>query len=420
MGSHYLLADPLLERLDCIEIEEEMINLAKKGFYPHNHRSFDDPRMFLHVGDARTFFHTSALSYDLIVSVPSNPWVSGVSSLFSLEFYHHIKRYLKPGGQLVQWLQLYEFNNELMLHIIRALDESFKYVSVYKTPDEPDVIIIASDEPVLQKHIERFKTDSVLVKEFETIQHPWYFFGEQNFLFTASGIKPVLKMVEANSEYIPVVDNKAELARFVNTYVGFMSAFDSCQVCWPLLLDSADYAPRRAFIDSLMPTLPKNSYLEKHLLFSLRNRGRYFDWESFWADYRLWSVKAPFSEARDRSALYTELMSVVLEGDLPVSIALEARFMDLAMRKKYREAADLIPLIDEFLELRGADEFFLRHLFIVGILGGERDYMRRIFLKVYMPNSFFDRAEKYLMKTVAGVPDKVRKSVLQDRAIKEN
>jgi SAM-dependent methyltransferase len=420
MGSHYLLADPLLERLDCIEIEEEMVKLAKKGFYPYNHRSFDDPRMFLHIGDARTFFHTQNLSYDLIVSVPSNPWVSGVASLFSLEFYHHVKRYLKPGGQLVQWLQLYEFNNELMLHIIRALDESFKYVSIYHAPEEPDVIMIASDEPVFQQYIDRFRTDSVLMKEFETIRRPWYFFSEKNFLFTANSIKPVLKMVEANSEYIPLVDNKAEAARFVNTYVGFMTAFDSCQICWPSLLDSADYAPRKSFIDSLEPHLPRNLYLENHLLLSLRNRGENFDWENFWTDYRNWSVKAPFSEARDSIPLYEELMAVVLTGDLPVSIALEAKFMDLAMRKKYKEAANLIPLIDEYLELRGADEFFLRHLFIVGMLGDKKDYMRNMFLKIYMPNTFFDRAEKYLMKSIAGVPDKVRKAVLQEKAVIEN
>ena len=420
MGSHYLLSDPLLQRLDCVEIEEEMVNLAKKGFYPYNSRSFDDPRMFLHIGDARTFFHTQNRSYDVIVSVPSNPWVSGVASLFSLEFYRHIKRYMNPGAQLVQWLQLYEFNNELLFHIMRALDESFKYVSVYRVPEEPDIIMIASDEPVIQKYIERFDKDAELIYEFDVIQRPWYFFGEQNFLFNAASIRPLLKMVSANSEYIPVVDNKAEQARFVNTYVGFISAFDSCQICWPAFLDSADYAPRKAFMDSLMPNLPRNRYLEKHLTLSLRNKRKNFDWERFWADYRKWSIDAPFSEARDEIPLYQDLMDIVLEGDLPVSIALEAKFMDLAMHKKYNEAAEMIPLIDEYLELRGADEFFLRHLFIVGMLGDKRDYMRSSFLKFYLPNSYFDRAEKHLMKHVAGVPDRVRKTVLQDKAIKEN
>jgi hypothetical protein len=37
-----------------------------------------------------------------------------------------------------------------------------------------------------------------------------------------------------------------------------------------------------------------------------------------------------------------------------------------------------------------------------------------------MPNMFFDRAERYLMKTVAGVPDRVRKTVLQERTVIEN
>ncbi len=417
MGSHYLLADPLLKRLDCIEIEEEMVKLAKKGFYPYNNRSFDDPRMFLHIGDARTFFHTQNLSYDLIVSVPSNPWVSGVASLFSLEFYHHIKRYLNPGGQLVQWLQLYEFNNELLLHIIKALDESFKYVSVYRAPEEPDVVIVASDEPVFQKHIDRFRTDPVLVKEFETIRLPWYFFGEQNFLFNAASIRPVLKMVDANSEYIPVVDNKAEQARFVNTYVGFISAFDSCLVCWPAFLDPADYAPRKAFLDSLLFSLPRNSYLENHLLLSLENRDENFNWAAFWVDYRNWSAKAPFSAARDSIPLYALLKAELLAGKLPVPIAVELEFMDLAMHGRYREAAKLIPLISEFFDLKEADETLLRNIFIIGMLGGERDYMRRLFLEIYMPNKYFDKSERYLMKSVAGVPDRVRKAVLQDKAI---
>jgi spermidine synthase len=420
MGSHYLLADPLLERLDCIEIEEEMVKLAKKGFYPYNHRSFDDPRMFLHIGDARTFFHTQNRSYDLIVSVPSNPWVSGVASLFSLEFYHHIKRYLNPGGQLVQWLQLYEFNNELLFHIIKALDESFKHVSVYRAPEEPDVVIIASDEPVFQKHIDRFRTDPVLTEEFKAIHLPWYFFGEQNFLFNVASIRPVLEMVDANSEYIPVVDNKAEQARFVNTYVGFISAFDSCQICWPSLLDSADYAPRRAFMDSLASQLPRDLYLENHLLLSLKNRDEKFSWASFWTDYRTWSIKAPFSEARDSIPLYAELKAMLLDGELPVPIAVETRFMDLLMHKEYKEAAKLIPLISENYDLEKSDEFLLRYIFLAGMLGGERDYIRNIFLKLYMRNRYFDRAEKYLMKSVAGVPDRVRKVVLQDRAIMEN
>jgi spermidine synthase len=40
------------------------------------------------------------------VSEPSNPWVSGVATLFSDEFYGRITHYLAPGGYFVQWMQV--------------------------------------------------------------------------------------------------------------------------------------------------------------------------------------------------------------------------------------------------------------------------------------------------------------------------
>ncbi|MBR6454310.1 MAG: fused MFS/spermidine synthase, partial [Fibrobacter sp.] len=104
MGAHYLLADPLLRDFDCVEIEEEMMNLAR-GFYPWNARGYDDPRIHIFIDDAQTFFLTNRRKYDLMISVPSNPWVSGVASLFSHEFYAKMRRYMKPGGLWVQWIQ---------------------------------------------------------------------------------------------------------------------------------------------------------------------------------------------------------------------------------------------------------------------------------------------------------------------------
>ena len=55
----------------------------------------------IHIEDAKTFFAARGQRYDLIVSEPSNPWVSGVSTLFSEEFYAQVRRYLdgrRPAG----------------------------------------------------------------------------------------------------------------------------------------------------------------------------------------------------------------------------------------------------------------------------------------------------------------------------------
>ena len=41
-------------------------------------------------GVPRTFFATHRVPYDIIVSEPSTPWVSGVASLYTEEFYRHV------------------------------------------------------------------------------------------------------------------------------------------------------------------------------------------------------------------------------------------------------------------------------------------------------------------------------------------
>ena len=94
LTTHTLLTSPLVKRLDSIEIEPLMVEAARKGFGPRIGNVFEDPRSHIVYEDAKTFFASTREPYDLIVSEPSNPWVSGVATLFSDEFYGRIARYL--------------------------------------------------------------------------------------------------------------------------------------------------------------------------------------------------------------------------------------------------------------------------------------------------------------------------------------
>ena len=93
---HTLLQDLRLERVETVEIEAAMAE-ASRGFAPSNNAAFADPRGAIVIDDAKTFFSTRKRAYDIIISEPSNPWVSGVSSLFTREFYHRIRPHLNPG-----------------------------------------------------------------------------------------------------------------------------------------------------------------------------------------------------------------------------------------------------------------------------------------------------------------------------------
>src|SRR5262249_4404202 len=85
----------------------------------------------------------SGRKFDLIVSEPSNPWVSGVSSLFTTEFYARVKQSLAPHGVLAQWLHLYEIDDGLVLGVIGALSHEFPEFSIYQLSGR-DILIVAS------------------------------------------------------------------------------------------------------------------------------------------------------------------------------------------------------------------------------------------------------------------------------------
>ncbi len=145
MGSgittHTLLLSPAPLRIDTIEIEPRMVEAARL-FSPRNSRAFKDPRSRIHFDDAKAFFATSQRRYDLIVSEPSNLWVSGVASLFSLEFYRRVREHLTDNGLLAQWLHLYEVDLELVLSILKALAKEFQAFDIY-TINSGDLIIVA-------------------------------------------------------------------------------------------------------------------------------------------------------------------------------------------------------------------------------------------------------------------------------------
>ncbi|HWI14378.1 MAG TPA: fused MFS/spermidine synthase, partial [Burkholderiales bacterium] len=127
--------------LETIEIEPAMVAGAR-SFFPRVIRPYRDNRSTVHFEDAKSYFARQRRQYDVIVSEPSNPWVNGVASLFTTEFYRDTKRYLAPGGVFVQWLQLYEFDDRLVGSVLAAIGDNFSDYEVYEANDG-DIVIVA-------------------------------------------------------------------------------------------------------------------------------------------------------------------------------------------------------------------------------------------------------------------------------------
>jgi hypothetical protein len=130
--------------VDTVEIEPAMVAGAR-SFIPRVIRPYRDPRSNIVIEDAKSFFARHGKRYDVIISEPSNPWVNGVANLFTTEWYRNVRRYLAPGGLLVQWLQTYEFNDRLLGSMLAALGENFADYEIYEM-NGVDLIVVAVAE----------------------------------------------------------------------------------------------------------------------------------------------------------------------------------------------------------------------------------------------------------------------------------
>jgi predicted membrane-bound spermidine synthase len=215
LTTHTLLQSLALERVETVEIESAMTEAAR-GFAPRNAAAFADPRSAILIDDAKTFFSTRNRRYDIVISEPSNPWVSGVSSLFTREFYRRIRGHLNPGGLLVQWFQLYEMDASLLASVMRALGEMFPHYAVF-APSDHDLLIVASGSPVPLPASARVFEQPGLAKELFTVHVLTAGDLDARYLGDRATLEPLFASygMPANSDYFPVLDLNAARYRFM-------------------------------------------------------------------------------------------------------------------------------------------------------------------------------------------------------------
>jgi spermidine synthase len=217
LTTHALLASKQLKRLDSIEIEPRMVEAARQGFGPRIHDVFEDPRSHIIYEDAKTFFAASREPYDLIVSEPSNPWMSGVATLFSDEFYGRIVQHLQPDGYFVQWVQIYETDIGVVASIVKALSHHFGKYAIYNLNDS-DILIVATraaalpapTEQVFQWPRMRAELDRIGVRSLSDLQ--LRLIGDDRTIGPMFNALPV----PANSDFFPFVDLNAPRLRFMS------------------------------------------------------------------------------------------------------------------------------------------------------------------------------------------------------------
>ncbi len=137
-----------LRKMDVLEIEPAVVE-ASHYFDAHNYRPLEDPRVRSITNDARNHLVRNPRRYDVIINEPSNPWITGVSNLFTLEFLQLGRARLRTGGLFVQWVQTYGMGKDDLRSLIRTFCEVYPYAVAVTTLEDADLLLVGSEGPLV-------------------------------------------------------------------------------------------------------------------------------------------------------------------------------------------------------------------------------------------------------------------------------
>jgi SAM-dependent methyltransferase len=248
-----LLAGPF-QRVDVVELEEAVIDAARimhanfdKPFPLDDervHPTFDDARAQLLLAPAGT--------YDAVVSQPSHPWLAGSSALYTEEFFREVQHSLRPGGVLVQWVNLFRMDIPSLRSVVATLLAVFDHVHCYVAEDS-SFIMVAGDAPLAfgQTTIDRLDANRPLQDTLSAVE-----------LGTLVELVSVVELDTAGSRRFadgaPVIHDDRPTLEFALARLEFYSELDE------LALDQALVGIpwlSRSSIDALPRTLLPDAFL---------------------------------------------------------------------------------------------------------------------------------------------------------------
>ncbi len=121
-----------IERMDILEISKEVVE-ASRFFRPWNGNVLEDARTHLIIQDGRAHLQLTDRTYDVIISEPSNPWMAGLATLFTREFFALARDKLTSDGILVQWLHAYSIDWPTFSLVGRTFAEVFPHSALVVT-----------------------------------------------------------------------------------------------------------------------------------------------------------------------------------------------------------------------------------------------------------------------------------------------
>ena len=123
---------PTVKRMVICELEPLIPRVVSNYFREVNYDVATNPKVQIVYDDARHYVLTTREKFDVITSDPIHPWVRGAATLYTKEYFEHVKAHLNPGGVVTQWVPLYESTEDAVRSEIATFLQVFPNGTIWR------------------------------------------------------------------------------------------------------------------------------------------------------------------------------------------------------------------------------------------------------------------------------------------------
>ena len=121
---------PTVERIRLVELSPDMVK-AHAFIRDVTGDVLENPKVRLRIDDGRNFMAMTDEKFDMITADPVHPRITGVGYLYTSEYYQLIKRRLRAGGVVTQWMPMYRISQKSFDIAFRTFAEVFPNASFW-------------------------------------------------------------------------------------------------------------------------------------------------------------------------------------------------------------------------------------------------------------------------------------------------
>lgn len=206
-----------LQEVYCAELIPEVFEM-EPYFHEINHRPLQQKELISVPEDGRIYLAGQKKSFDLIISQPSNPWISGASALFTEDFYALGRERLSEQGVFCQWMQTYEISWTSLGTALKAFQTVFPYCYVYHPRKRADILLIGLKQP-LTFHPQRLFENKAVSRDLRRAQIENEADLINNFLLLPQGLSKKLAPFQSNTDNNGYIEFRTPYELFTSSYL---------------------------------------------------------------------------------------------------------------------------------------------------------------------------------------------------------